>query len=87
MSGKQPMDMITYYRLFGMTRMPEETTDIQTFNPHSKHIIVAHNKNVSNNYQRFTHAVIGSVLELDDNLADNCSFILMHSIFSSSEWM
>ena len=47
MSGKQPMDMITYYRLFGTTRMPRELTDIQTFNPNSKHIIVAHNKNVS----------------------------------------
>lgn len=45
MSGKQPMDMITYYRLFGMTRMPREGNDVQTFNSNSKHIIVAHNKN------------------------------------------
>ena len=47
MAGKQPMDMITYYRLFGMTRMPRDTTDVQTFHPDSKHIIVAHNQNVS----------------------------------------
>ena len=47
MAGKQPMDMITYYRLFGMTRMPREGTDAQTYNSNSKHIIVAHNKNVS----------------------------------------
>ena len=49
MSGKAPMDMITYYRLFGMNRKPQEAIDIQTFNSNSKHIIVAHNKNVSKN--------------------------------------
>ena len=51
MAGKQPMDMITYYRLFGMTRQPHETVDIQTFKTNSKHIIVAHNKNVSDMYK------------------------------------
>ena len=50
MAGKQPMDMITYYRLFGMTRQPQETVDVQTFNTNSKHITAAHNKNVSNEY-------------------------------------
>ena len=49
MSGKAPMDMITYYRLFGMNRKPQEAIDIQTFNSNSKHIVVAHNKNVSKN--------------------------------------
>ena len=52
MAGKQPMDMITYYRLFGMTRQPQETVDVQTFNTNSKHITVAHNKNVSNEYKK-----------------------------------
>ena len=47
MSGKMPMDMITYYRLFGMNRQPHEGVDVQTFSSDSKHIIVAHNKNVS----------------------------------------
>ena len=46
------MDMITYYRLFGMTRQPQETVDVQTFNTNSKHITVAHNKNVSNEYRK-----------------------------------
>jgi len=45
MSGKMPMDMITYYRLFGMNRQPHEGVDVQTFSSDSKHIIVAHNKN------------------------------------------
>ena len=44
---KQPIDMKTYYNLFGVNRVPGEPKDSLIFNPNSKHIIVAHNKNVS----------------------------------------
>ena len=46
-AGKQPIDMKTYYNLFGVNRVPGEPKDSLIFNPNSKHIIVAHNKNVS----------------------------------------
>jgi len=44
-AGKQPIDMKTYYNLFGVNRVPGEPKDSLIFNPNSKHIIVAHNKN------------------------------------------
>jgi len=43
--GKQPVDMKTYYNLFGVNRVPRENVDQLMFNPNSKHIIIAHNKN------------------------------------------
>ena len=46
-AGKQPIDMKTYYNLIGVNRVPGEPKDSLIFNPNSKHIIVAHNKNVS----------------------------------------
>lgn len=44
-AGKQPIDMKTYYNLFGVNRVPGEPKDSLIFNPNSKHIIIAHNKN------------------------------------------
>ena len=48
-AGKQPIDMKTYYNLFGVNRVPGEPKDSLIFNPNSKHIIIAHNKNVRAN--------------------------------------
>ena len=42
-------DMKTYYNLFGVNRVPGEPKDSLMFNPNSKHIIIAHNKNVRAN--------------------------------------
>lgn len=46
MSGKQPMDMIQYYRLFGATRIPGATKDGQRVTGNSDYGIVAHNGHV-----------------------------------------
>lgn len=46
MQGRSPLDMITYYRLFGVTRMPGLAVDRQTFHPNSNHIAVAYRNNV-----------------------------------------
>jgi len=83
MSGKAPMDMITYYRLFGMNRKPQEAIDIQTFNSNSKHIVVAHNKNffrvdVIDKDGRFLniqqiHEALTSVVKESIHLGAGCS--------------
>jgi hypothetical protein len=45
MMGDTPLDMIQYYLVFGVHRFPESPKDRLTFNPDSKHIVVAHNDN------------------------------------------
>ena len=47
MSGKFPMDMQQYYKLFGSTRISGSPKDIQQIIPTSTHAIVVHNGNVS----------------------------------------
>ena len=42
MSGKNPMDMRQYYRLFGATRIPGQTKDSQIVNGDSDYIVIAH---------------------------------------------
>ena len=45
-SGKEPMDMIQYFRLFGATRLPGSTRDTQRFCPQSHHFLLLHQGNV-----------------------------------------
>lgn len=40
MQGVQPLDMQQYFKLFGTNRLPEKPLDRQSFNAHSKHIVV-----------------------------------------------
>ena len=47
MSGKFPMDMNQYYKLFGATRIPGSPKDCQQFYPDSNYIVVVHRGNVS----------------------------------------
>ena len=45
--GESYLDMSQYYRLFGTIRTPGPNCDELTLNPDSRHIIVAHNNQVS----------------------------------------
>ena len=45
MSGKFPMDMNQYYKLFGATRIPGSPKDSQQFYPDSNYIVVVHHGN------------------------------------------
>ena len=47
MSGKAPMDMQQYYKLFGASRISGSPKDIQQFKPKSTYAVVIHNGNVS----------------------------------------
>ena len=47
MSGKSPMDMIQYYRLFGANRNPGPDKDSQKIIPDSDRFLVSSNGNVS----------------------------------------
>ena len=47
MSGKLPMDMNQYYKLFGATRISGSPKDMQQIDRHSTYAIIVHRGNVS----------------------------------------
>ena len=46
MSGKDPMEMEQYYKMFGTCRIPAEKMDYLKYNENSKHIVILHKHRV-----------------------------------------